>query len=151
LAKGSPERKKHRQALACVHERIKFRRENFTHQNSHHIVAHSGTICVEDLGVKRMVHNHCLAKSIADASWSAFFSQLSCKAQEAGRTYVAVNPAYTSQTCSQCKHRQKMPLDVRVFDCPCCHVQLDRDLNAALNILALGLQGIGNQSVEALA
>ncbi|GHO54331.1 RNA-guided endonuclease InsQ/TnpB family protein [Ktedonobacter robiniae] len=150
LVKGSPERRKHRKVVARVHERIKFRRDNFTHQNSHHIVAHSGIICVEDLRVNRMIHNHCLAKSIADASWSAFFSQLSCKAEEAGRTYVAVNPAYTSQTCSQCGHRQKMPLSVRVFDCPCCHVQLDRDLNASKNILALGLQGLG-LSLEAPA
>ncbi|TME01007.1 MAG: transposase, partial [Chloroflexi bacterium] len=55
---------------------------------------------------------------------------------------------YTSQTCSICGHRQKMPLDVRVLDCPCCHVQLDRDLNAAYNIRGLGLQALG-LSVEA--
>jgi putative transposase len=151
LAKGSPQRKKHCKVVARVHERIKFRRENFTHQKSHHIVAQYGTICLEDLRVNRMLHTHCLAKSIAEASWSAFFSQLSCKAQEAGRSYVAVNPAYTSQTCSQWKHRQKMPLHVRLFDCPCCHIQLDRDLNAAQNILALGLQSLGSHSVEAPA
>ncbi|HYT27372.1 MAG TPA: zinc ribbon domain-containing protein, partial [Ktedonobacteraceae bacterium] len=57
---------------------------------------------------------------------------------------------YTSQTCSSCGHRQKMPLDVRIFACPCCHVQIGRDLNAALNIRALGLQGLG-LSVEAPA
>src|SRR3989441_11122123 len=140
LAKGTPERRKHRKVVARVHERIKFRRENFTHQESRQIVDRFGVICVEDLHVNRMVHNHCLAKSIADASWSEFFRKLSCKAEEAGRSSVAVNPAYTSQTCSVCGHRQKMPLDVRVFDCPCCHAQLDRDLNAAKNILGLGLQ-----------
>ncbi|MFL5700908.1 MAG: RNA-guided endonuclease InsQ/TnpB family protein, partial [Ktedonobacteraceae bacterium] len=85
----------------------------------------------------------CLAKSIADASWSAFFAQLSCKAEEAGRAFVKVNPAYTSQTCSRCGHRQPMPLDVRVFACPCCHAHLDRDLNAARNICGLGLQALG--------
>jgi putative transposase len=141
LAKGTPERRKHRKIVARVHERIAFRRENFTHQESRHIVDCFGVICVEDLQVNRMTHTHCLAKSIADASWSAFFAQLSCKAEEAGRQFVKVNPAYTSQTCSTCGHRQKMPLDIRIFDCPCCHVQLDRDLNAAKNILALGLQG----------
>ena len=148
LAKGTPERRKHRKAVARVHERIAWRRENFTHQESHKIVHSYGVICVEDLQVNRMTHNHCLAKSIVDASWSAFFSQVHSKAEEAGRLYIAVNPAYTSQTCSTCGHRQKMPLDVRVFKCPCCHVQLDRDLNAALNIRALGLQGLG-LSVEA--
>ncbi len=147
-AKGTTERRKHRKVVARVHERIAFRRENFTHQHSRQIVDSFGIICVEDLQVNRMTHNHCLAKSIADASWSAFFSQLAAKAEEAGRTLVKVNPAYTSQTCSQCGHRQKMPLDVRVFECPCCHVQLDRDLNAALNIRGLGLQALG-LSVEA--
>lgn len=148
LAKGTPERRKHRKAVARVHERVAWRRENFTHQESRKIVNTFGVICVEDLSVNRMVHNHCLAKSIADASWSAFFGQLFAKAEEAGRTCIKVNPAYTSQTCSRCGHRQKMPLNVRVFVCPCCHVQCDRDLNAALNIRGLGLQALG-LSVEA--
>jgi putative transposase len=147
-AKGTPERRKYRKVVARVHERIVWRRENFTHQESRKIVNQFGVICVEDLHVTRMTHNHCLAKSIADASWSAFFAQLSCKAEEAGRAFVKVNPAYTSQTCSRCGHRQKMPLDVRIFACPCCAVHLDRDLNAALNIRGLGLQALG-LSVEA--
>jgi len=151
LAKGTPQRHKHRKVVARVHERIHFRRDNFTHQESRRIVDSYGVICVEDLPVNRLTHNHCLAKSIADASWSEFFSKLSCKAEEAGRRYVAVNPAYTTQTCSNCGHRQKMPLSERVFDCPRCHAHLDRDLNAAKNILAVGLQSIGSQSVEAPA
>jgi len=150
LAKGTPERRKHRKVVARVHERIKFRRENFTHQESRQIVDRFGVICVEDLTVNRMVHNHCLAKSIVDASWSAFFAQLFAKAEEAGRTAIKVNPAYTSQTCSVCGHRQKMPLSERIFKCPCCHAQLARDLNAAYNIRALGLQSLG-LSVEAPA
>jgi putative transposase len=150
LAQGTPQRRKHRKVVARVHERIAFRRDNFTHQESRKIVNAYGVICVEDLQVNRMTHNHCLAKSIADASWSAFFAQLSRKAAEAGRAFVKVNPAYTSHTCSRCGHRQKMPLDVRVFKCPCCAVQLDRDLNAALNIHGLGLQALG-LSVEAPA
>src|SRR5713226_768569 len=150
LAKGTPERRKHRQVVARVHERIAFRRDTFTHQESRQIVDRFGVICIEDLHVNRMVHNHCLAKSIHDAAWSEFFSKLSYKAEEAGRRYVKVNPAYTSQTCSACGHRKIMPLDVRVFDCPCCHVHLDRDLNAALNIRGLGLQALG-LSVEAPA
>jgi putative transposase len=143
LAKGTPERKKHRKVIARVHERIAWRRDNFTHQQSRKIVNAFGVICVEDLKVNRMVHNHRLAKSIADASWSAFFAQLSRKAEEAGRAFVKVNPAYTSQTCSNRGHRQKMPLHKRIFACPCCHAHLDRDLNAALNICAVGLHGLG--------
>jgi putative transposase len=148
LAKGSPERRKHRKAIARVYERITFRRDNFTHQESRRLVDSFGVIAVEDLRVNRMIHNHCLAKSIHDASWSEFFNKLAVKAEEAGRKYIAVNPAYTSQDCSRCHHRQSIPLSERVYHCPYCHVHLDRDLNAALNICALGLQGLG-LSVEA--
>ncbi|MFL5695457.1 MAG: RNA-guided endonuclease InsQ/TnpB family protein, partial [Ktedonobacteraceae bacterium] len=143
FAKGTPERRKHRKAVARVHVRIAFKRDNFTHQESRKIVNGYSVICVEDLHVNRMTHNHCLAKSIHDASWSEFFSQLSCKAVEAGRKYTAVNPAYTSQDCSRCHHRQKMPLSERVYHCPWCLLSLDRDLNASLNIRALGLQSLG--------
>jgi putative transposase len=143
LARGTPERRKHRKAVARVHERITFRRDNFTHQQSRQIVDRYGVICVEDLPVNRMVHNHCLAKSISDAAWSAFFEQLSCKAEEADRVFVKVNPAYTTQDCSRCHHRQQMPLGERVYRCPCCHLVIDRDQNASFNIRALGLQSLG--------
>jgi putative transposase len=98
-----------------------------------------------------MVHNHCLSKSIHDAAWSGFFSMLGSKAAEAGYTFLAVNPAYTSQTCSSCGHRllDKLTLSDRVFNCPDCSLQLDRDRNASLNILALGLQGLRSNPVEA--
>ncbi len=145
----SPERRKHRKVVARVHERAKFKRQNFTHQQSRQIVDRYGVICVEDLNVNRMLHNHCLAKSISDASWSAFFSQLSAKAEEAGRQFLKVNPAYTSQTCSRCGHRQKMPLSERVYQCPCCLLSIDRDLNASTNILRLGLESLGIQPLEA--
>jgi len=149
LAKGTSERRKHRKAVARVHERIAFRRDNFTHQESRKIINAYGVIAVEDLHVKRMTHNHCLAKSIHDASWSEFFSKLSCKAEEAGRRCVVVNPAYTSQDCSRCHHRQVMPLSERTYHCPCCLLSLDRDLNAAKNILAVGRHSLGIQSGEA--
>lgn len=147
--KGTKERHHKRKIVARAHERAKWKRQDFIHQNSRRIINQFGTICVEDLHVNRMVHNHCLAKSIHDAAWSAFFDQLSSKAEGAGRQLVRVNPAYTSQTCSACGHRQPMPLSNRIFDCPCCHLHIDRDLNASLNILALGLQSLGTQSLEA--
>src|SRR2546427_4499781 len=143
LAKGTPQRRKHRKVVARVHERIAFRRDTFTHQESRQIVDRFGVICVEDLHVNRMVHHHCLAKSIHDASWTGFFDRLSSKAEEAGRTCVKVNPAYTSQDCSRCHHRQVMPLSERVYHCPCCLLSIDRDLNAALNIRAVGLHSLG--------
>ena len=94
--RGTPERAKRRKIVSRIHERIRFRRNNFSHQESRKIVNHFGTICVEDLSVKRMVHNHCLAKSIADAAWSGFFAMLSYKAESAGRKLVRVNPAYAT-------------------------------------------------------
>lgn len=137
------ERKKRRKVVARIHERIAWRRQNFIHQHSRKIVNRFGIIAVEDLNVNRMLRNHCLAKSLSDSAWSGFFQLLAMKAEWAARKFVAVNPAYTSQTCSSCGHRQKMPLSERVFNCPCCGMVLDRDYNAALNILRLGRQSLG--------
>ena len=143
--------RKRRKVVAHVHERIANRRHNFVHQETRKIVNRAGIIAVEDIAVNRMVHNHCLAKSISDAAWAMFAALLSYKAACAGRRYVAVNSAYTSQDCSnpKCGHRQSMPLSERVFHCPCCHLEISRDLNAALNILRLGLQSLGIQSLAA--
>jgi putative transposase len=143
--KASPERVRARKVVAHTHERTKFKRQNFTHQESRKIIDRNGFVAVEDLRINHMNKNHCLAKSIMDAAWSSFFDQLCAKAGEAGRTFVKVNPAYTSQTCSTCGYRQvtKLTLADRLFDCPNCHLQLDRDLNASLNIKALGLQSVG--------
>ncbi len=140
LKKGTRQRRTHRKVIARVHERIAWRRENFTHQHSRRIVNQFGVICLEDLHVNRMVHNHCLSLSISDAAWSQFFEHLVYKAEEAGRVVIKVNPAYTSQECSRCHHRQDMPLSERTYHCPCCFLVIDRDLNASYNILGLGLQ-----------
>jgi putative transposase len=141
--KGTPQRRKRRKVVARVHERTRWKRQDFAHQHSRRLVNRFQVIAVEDLSVNRMVHNHCLAKSISDAAWAAFAAMLSFKAAWAGRSFIAVNPAYTSQDCSACGHRQKMPLSDRVYRCPCCGLEMDRDYNAALNILALGLLAMG--------
>jgi putative transposase len=140
---GTPQQEKRRKVVARVHERIAWKRQNFAHQLSRKIVNRFGMIALEDIHVNRMLHNHCLAKSLSDAAWSGFFQQLAYKAACAGRQFVAVNPAYTSQDCSGCGHRQRMPLSERVFNCPCCGMVLGRDHNAALNILGLGRQALG--------
>ena len=142
--KGSPSRRKARKALAKVHGRIANRRRDFAHQESRKIVDRFGIICVEDIHVNRMVHNHCLAKSIMDVAWSMFFEYLAYKVEETGRRLVKVNPAYTTQDCNQCGHRQKMPLSERMYSCPCCGLSMSRDLNASLNILRLGTQSFAS-------
>lgn len=141
--KGSHERAKRRKVVAKVHERIKNKRANFAHQESRRLVDRYGFIAVEDLSVNRMNKNHCLAKSIADAAWTDLTEKIRYKAEDAGRTFVKVNPAYTTQDCSCCGHRQVMPLSKRMYDCPECGLSLDRDVNAGLNILRLGLQSEG--------
>ncbi|HEX6541939.1 MAG TPA: RNA-guided endonuclease TnpB family protein, partial [Ktedonobacterales bacterium] len=145
--KGTQERARRRKVVARVHERTRWRRGDFTHQHSRHIVNAFDVIAVEDLSVNRMTHNHCLAKSIHDAAWSQFAALIASKAAWAGRQYVAVNPAYTSQDCSQCGHRQPLSLaDLahRTYTCPCCGVVLDRDYNASRNILRLGQQSLAS-------
>ncbi len=143
VEKGTPERAKRRRVVARVHERIAWRRGDFAHQQSRRLVNQFDLIAVEDLSVNRMVHNHCLAKSIQDAAWTQFAAFLAHKAAWAGRRFVAVNPAYTSQDCSGCGHRQTLSLADRVYQCPCCGLVLDRDLNAARNILRLAKQQLG--------
>lgn len=141
--KGSRERKKKRKVVARVHERISNRRANFIEQQVASLIKRFGLLAVEALVVRNMMKNPKLAKSLADVSWSMFFTHLLDKAEEAGREVVRVNPAYTSQTCSACGHRQPMPLSVRVYDCPHCGLVIHRDHNGSLNILAEGLSACG--------
>jgi putative transposase len=141
---GTLERAKRRRVVARVHERVAWRRSDFSHQHSRRIVNAFDVIAVEDLSVNRMTHNHCLAKSMHDAAWSRFADLLAYKAAWAGRQYVAVNPAYTSQDCSSCGHRQPLSLSDRIYTCPCCNIVLDRDFNANLNILRLGQQSLAS-------
>ena len=141
---GTPERAKRRKVVARVHERIAWRRGDFAHQHSRRIVDAFDLIAVEDLSVNRMVHNHCLAKSIHDAAWSQFTGLLSYKAAWAGRKYVAVNPAYTRQDCSQCGHRQTLSLSDRTYCLPLLWGGVRPRLNASLNILRLGQQSLAS-------
>jgi putative transposase len=141
---GTTERAERRRVMARAHERIAWRRGDFAHQHSCRIVNQCDLITVEDLSVNRMTHNRCLAKSIHDAAWTQFASLLAYKAAWAGRRYVAVNPAYTSQDCSGCGHRQTLSFADRTYTCPCCGLVLDRDLNASRNILRLGQQSLAS-------
>ena len=143
---GSKQRAHKRKVVARIHERISNRRKNFIEQEVNKLISRFGLLAVESLVVRSMIKNPKLAKSIADASWSMFFSHLLDKAEEAGRVVVRVNPAYTSQTCSACGHGQPMPLSVRVYDCPVCGLLLHRDHNGSLNILADGLRAVGRHS-----
>ena len=133
-------REKRRKVIGRVHERIRNKRHNFAHQESRKMVNRHGFIAVEKLDVKEMQKNRRLAKSIADVAWSLFRHCLKYKAEEAGIGFKAVDPDYTSQDCSACGHREKKTLSDRVHHCKVCGYKTDRDHNAAINILTLGLQ-----------
>ena len=143
LKKGTPERRKQGKIVAKIHEKIAHQRKDFCHKESKKIVDQYQYICLEDLDIKKMVQGFLFAKSIADASWSQFRQFLTYKAAEAGRKLGIVNPAYTTQECYRCKHRAEKKLSERVHSCSQCGYQATRDLNAAQNILALGIDGLG--------
>lgn len=142
--KGSKEKQKTRKVVARVHERINNKRHNFSHQESRKLVNEFNTIVVEDLNIKGMQKNSFrgLNKSIQDAAWRKFLFQLDYKAEEAGKQVIKVNPAFTSQMCSKCGNVQKLKLSQRIYKCPKCCLTLDRDFNAAINILTLGTQSL---------
>ncbi len=150
--KGTLKRHKCRRVVSRVHERIVNKRKDFAHKLSRKLVNSYGKIAIEDLSINNMQKDNfrCINKGIADVAWRSFFDMLIYKAECADRIVVKVNPAYTSQTCSRCGYRQKLNLSDRTFQCPCCSLSLDRDINAAINIHSLGLQTGGGNTTEAV-
>jgi len=129
---------KNKKKLNKIHNKIANQRKDFCHKLSRSIINNYDTICVENLSINKMVKNHRLAKSIYDAAWNQFVQFLIYKAEEADRKVIQVNPAYTSQDCSSCGYRVAKKLSDRVHSCPNCGLNIDRDWNAAINILRLG-------------
>jgi putative transposase len=138
--KGSANRAKARIKVARVHARIAARRRDHLHKLSTRIIRENQTVVIEDLSVRNMVRNHCLARAISDAAWSELRRQLEYKADWYGRTVIAIDRFYpSSKTCSACGSIvSSLPLNVREWTCT-CGAHHDRDVNAARNILAAGL------------
>lgn len=141
--KGTPERAKYKEVVQHIHQRIANRRKNFAHQKSHELVNAFGFMAFENLRIKNMLQNHCLAKSISDAAWHQLIQFTTYKAENAGRVVVWVDPRNTSKKCSSCGETVEKSLAVRVHECPICGLVMDRDQNAAINILRLGLESLG--------
>lgn len=137
--KGSKNRRKAINRLGKKHLKVSRQRKDFAIKTALCVVKSSDFVAYENLQVKNMVKNRKLAKSISDAAWSQFTSWLQYLGKVYGKVIVAVPPQYTTQKCSQCGEIVKKSLSIRTHVCKCGAV-LDRDLNAALNILALGLK-----------
>ena len=140
-AKGSANRRKAKLKVARLHAKIADSRKDFLHKLSTRLVSENQTIAIETLAVSNMQKNHCLAKSISDASWSEFVRQLEYKSLWYGRELIGIDRWYpSSKRCSDCGHTvKKLPLSVREWTCHECGSIHDRDVNAARNVLAAGL------------
>jgi putative transposase len=140
--KDSNNREKAKAKLAKVHDKVKNQRNDFLHKLSRFYINMYGTICVEALDVKSLNENPAsrgLHRNIHDAGWARFLAMLSYKAESAGRRLVTVEPRNTSQACSQCGSIVHKELKDRIHDCPYCGLVIDRDKNAAYNILIAGM------------
>jgi putative transposase len=138
--KGSRNRKRARVKLQRAHDQIANQRKDFLHRLSYGLVQAYDLICIEDLSVQGMMNNHQLAKSIANASWHRLANYLDYKCVKYGKRLVRVSPENTTQDCSECGRHVPKSLSERTHHCPGCGISLDRDENAARNILKRGLK-----------
>jgi len=151
--KGSNNRHKARLLVAKAHEKTANARKDTLHKLSKQLVDENQVIAVEDLNVKGMMKNHCLAKAISDVGWGQLTGMLKYKAERAGKGYIEVNRFFpSSKTCSCCGIVVKtLPITVRSWTCEHCGTLHDRDINAAQNIaleaqrlIAAGIAGTAN-------
>ena len=141
--KGSQEWERARVKLSRIHQRVARRRRGFMHMLSNSIVDRCSFIAMEDLNVKRMKERgdnfKSTRKRYTESSWGMLHGMIRYKAEEAGTDIVFVNPRNTSRTCSRCGNvKSELPLTERTYRCGCCGLVMDRDRNAALNILSTG-------------
>ena len=141
--KGSANRRKAISKLGRVHLKISRQREEHAKRVARCVIQSHDLVAYEDLRIKNLVKNHCLAKSINDAGWYQFRKWLEYFGVKFGRITIAVNPAYTSQECSSCGNQVQKSLSMRTHVCKCGFI-LDRDWNAAINILKLALSTTGH-------
>lgn len=138
--KGGSNRFKLRQKLARQHARMKDIRQDFLHKEALKIVRRYDFVAMEDLSIKNMVRNKRLAKAISFASWGELLRMLEYKLEWYGGSMVKIDRWYpSSKTCSSCGYEcDSLALSIRTWDCPKCEAVHDRDVNAAINILAVG-------------
>lgn len=138
--RGSLNRQKAARRVATKHRSIKNKRKDFLHKVTTALIKSHDVFAVETLSISGMIRNRRLARSIADAGWAMFITFLNYKAGWTGKHLVKIGRFFpSSKQCSGCNEIQDMPLCVRRFACKSCGIDLDRDLNASINIRAAGL------------
>jgi putative transposase len=147
--KASKNRAASRNRLSRKHLKVSRQRKDFAVKLARCVVQSNDLVAYEDLQVRNMVRNKKLAKSISDAAWSAFRNWLEYFGKVFGVVTVAVPPHYTSQNCSSCGEVVKKALSQRTHTCYKCGFVLDRDWNAAINILEIGLRTVGHTGTNA--
>ncbi|AOY79845.1 transposase [Moorena producens JHB] len=142
--KGSQNRKKARNRLGRMHLLVSRRRNDWVCKLAQHVIQSNDLVAIENLRIRNMVKNHKLAKSISDAAWYRFREWLEYFGKVYGVPVIAVEPAYTSQNCSNCGEKVVKTLSTRTHKCHHCGYVADRDENAAINILKSALKQLSN-------
>jgi putative transposase len=142
--KGSQNRKKARNRLGRAHLKVSRRRNDWVCKLAQHVIQSNDLVAIENLRIRNLVKNHHLAKSINDAAWYRFREWLEYFGRIYGVPVIAVEPAYTSQNCSNCGEKVVKTLSTRTHKCPHCGYVADRDENAAKNILKSALKQLSN-------
>jgi len=144
--KQSANRKKARQRLAKAYLKVQRQREDFARKQANTLITSNDLIAYEDLQIRNLIKNHRLAKSISDAAWGRFLAWVKVYGELHGVPVIAVAPQFTTQECSACGKRVYKALSQRTHACPQWGLVLDRDQNAARNILAWALDSTGGHS-----
>ena len=134
--------------VARLHEKIANQRNDYWHKLTRELAERHALIAIEDLNLKFINTNRHLSLSSHDAGLGLFTEMLAYKVEETGGQLIAVNPAYTSQRCSRCGEMVEKGLSVRVHRCPCCGLVLDRDVNAARNVLRSAFKSLGRSDQD---
>lgn len=140
--KGGKNREKLRIKLAKSHRKLTNQKQHYYHEIANKLISENQTIIIENLSVENMMKNHKLARSISDASWGMFTKILEYKCERHGRQLIKINKWFpSSKTCSNCGNvKKELKLSERTYKCNECSFEIDRDLNASLNIKKEGLK-----------
>lgn len=140
--KGSKNRAKARLKVARVYQQVTRTRHDFQHKITYQFACENQAVVVENLHLKGMLKNHCLARALSDAALGSFIEKLKYKLERRGGHLIEVDRFFpSSKRCSACEHKlESLPLSLRRWTCPACDMEHDRDINAAINLKTEGIR-----------